>query len=96
MGVGDLEPAASEGEEFDVFAAGAGDIDDAVADQGDAAVDHGAERRNLGAGGPGEQRAAVGDGAKDDRLAAARLDDRGGANRSAVYSQYTRVVHFDK
>ena len=58
--IGDFEPAAAIGQELDAFAAGAGDLDDTIANQGAAAVDHGATRDlNQAAGGACEQRAPI-------------------------------------
>src|SRR5262249_25967832 len=85
----ECEPAAASGQELDAFAAGAGDADDAVADQGEATVDDRPARYLDQAVGPtGEQRATIGDRAAPDNHAyAMRLDDRTFADRAAVERQ---------
>jgi hypothetical protein len=72
--ISDFEPAAAIGQEFNALAAGPGDVDDTIADQG-AAIDHGAAcDLDQAAGGACEQHAAICDGAAhDDRAAAQRL-----------------------
>jgi hypothetical protein len=66
-----------------------GHVDNAIADQGDATVDH-STTRDLGkaAGGACERLAAIGDGAAHDgRAAGQRFDDCACAERAAVQRQ---------
>jgi hypothetical protein len=85
--IGNFQPAGAGGQEPDAFAAGAGDLDDAVANFGDAAI-HDADDIDQASGAAREQRAAIGDAAAHDRGAAARgLNDRARTECAAAQRQ---------
>ena len=68
--IGEFQPAGAAGKEHDILGVGGGrDIDDAVADLGDAAAgdDGAAEDVNEAVGAAGEQRAGIGHRAAEQR-----------------------------
>ena len=81
--VGEHEPAAAVRKEGDVFAARPFEIDDAIADLGDAAGDH-AEDIDQAAGAACEQRAAGIDHAAADQQRTAVCQDRAGVDKQPV------------
>ena len=93
--ISDFQPAGA-GQEPDAFAAGAGDLDDAVAHFDDAAI-HDADDIDQASGAAREQRAAIGDGAAHDRGAAARgLNDRASTERAAAQRQGAGADDFEE